>query len=60
MKDLGFVIWICTFITTLVVLFHISFIKDPIPLSDCHSAEIRIYNNKPMCTECKLFCEVKK
>ena len=30
------------------------------PLSDCHNAEIKIYYDKPMCTKCKLFCEVKK
>ena len=28
------------------------------PISKCHYAEILIYYNKPMCTECKLFCEV--
>jgi len=31
-----------------------------IPLSDCHEAPIKMYYDKPMCTECKLFCEVKK
>jgi len=43
-----------------VVLFHIKSIKDHIPLSDCHLAEIKWYYDRPMCTECKLFCEVKK
>ena len=28
-------------------------------LSDCHNVEIKIMNNKPICTECKLYCEVK-
>ena len=60
MKNLGFAIWTWTLITISVVIFHITFIKDAIPLSDCHLAEIRIYNDRPMCTECKLFCEVKK
>jgi hypothetical protein len=60
MKDLGFVLWVCGIITALVAVFHISFINDPIPLSDCHLAEIKWYYDRPMCTECKLFCEVKK
>ena len=29
-------------------------------LSDCHNAQIKMYYDKPMCTQCKLFCEVKK
>lgn len=60
MKELGFVVWTYTLIVVLVVGFHISFIKEGIPLSDCHSAEIRWYNDRPMCIECKLYCEVKK
>mgnify|MGYP003680305144 CR=1 FL=1 len=60
MKDLGFVVWTWTLITVLVMVFHISFIKAPVPLSDCHLAEIQWYYDRPMCTECKLFCEVKK
>lgn len=27
--------------------------------SDCCKADIRIYHNKPMCVNCKLFCDVK-
>ena len=34
--------------------------KDKEPLSVCHNASIKIYYDRPMCTECKLFCEVKK
>ena len=29
-------------------------------LSDCHNAEIKMIHDKPMCTECKMYCEVKK
>ena len=43
-----------------IIFFHIKSIKDHIPLSDCHLAEIKWYYDKPMCTECKLFCEVKE
>ena len=34
--------------------------EDDIPVSKCHNAEIKIYYDKPMCTECKMFCEIKK
>ena len=34
--------------------------NDTIPLSDCHLAGITMIHDRPMCTECKLFCEVKK
>lgn len=60
MKDLGFVIWTWGLITGLVVLFHISFIKDPVPLSNCHNAEIKMIHERPMCTECKMYCKITK
>ena len=31
--------------------------KNPEPLSKCHNAPIRVYHDRAMCTECKLFCE---
>ena len=34
--------------------------EDKDPVSVCHNAQIKIYHDKPMCTECKLYCEVKK
>jgi len=43
-----------------IIFFHIRSVKDYIPLSECHLAEIKWYYDRPMCTECKLFCEVKK
>tara|TARA_R110002153_G_scaffold81222_6_gene205997 strand:+ start:2737 stop:2943 length:207 start_codon:yes stop_codon:yes gene_type:complete len=43
-----------------IIFFHIRTVKDHIPLSECHLAEIKWYYDKPMCTECKLFCEIKK
>ena len=43
-----------------IIFFHIKSVKDHIPLSDCHLAEIKWYYDRPMCTECKLFCEVKE
>ena len=32
--------------------------KEQEPLSACHNAQIRVYHDRPMCTECKLYCEV--
>ena len=32
--------------------------EDVNPISKCHYAEILIYHSKPMCTECKMYCEV--
>jgi len=29
------------------------------PVSVCHDAPIKVYHKRPMCMECKLFCEVK-
>ena len=31
---------------------------DKTHLSDCHNADIKIYHDRPMCTECKLYCEI--
>ena len=28
------------------------------PISKCHHAEILIYHDRPMCIECKMYCEV--
>ena len=33
---------------------------DIVPLSDCHGAKIKIYHDKPVCIECKMFCEISK
>ena len=49
-------IWIVFSIS--IIVFHTKSVRDHIPLSNCHLAEITWYYDKPMCTECKLFCEV--
>ena len=43
-----------------LIYWGINMHGDNNPVSDCHLAEIQWYYEKPMCTECKLFCEVKK
>ena len=48
---LGFVVWTYALIVALVIGFNMSFINEPIPLSDCHSASIKWYNDRPMCIE---------
>jgi|10_taG_2_1085330.scaffolds.fasta_scaffold70565_7 hypothetical protein len=32
--------------------------KDKEPISDCHNAQIKVYHDRPMCTECKMYCKV--
>ena len=48
------------------IIFSVSIIywdiqrwEDEEPVSACHGAEIKVYHDRNMCTECKLFCEVK-
>ena len=32
--------------------------KDNKTISVCHNVEIKMINDRPMCTECKLYCEI--
>ena len=52
-------------IIALWVIFTVSIIywdvqkwEDKEPISDCHKAQINIYHDRPMCAECKMYCEV--
>ena len=29
-------------------------------LSDCHNVQIKMMNDRAICTECKKYCEIKK
>ena len=60
MKDLGWVLMTWVLMTVAIVAVHIAYVEDHLPVSDCHLAEIRTYNDRPMCTKCKLYCKVKK
>ena len=40
-----------------VVYWDIKKWEDVNPISVCHNAEVMIYHDRPMCTECKLYCE---
>ena len=33
--------------------------EEAILLSKCHDAQIKVYHDRPMCMECKKFCELK-
>ena len=33
---------------------------DKEPMSVCHNAKVKIYHDRPMCVDCKMYCEVKK
>ena len=41
-----------------IIYWNLNRYEDKIPLSACHNAEIRMYHDRPVCIECKLFCEV--
>ena len=43
-----------------IIYWHIHKWECNEPISDCHLAEVKIYHDRPMCTECKMFCEIKK
>ena len=32
--------------------------EDNEPISDCHKAQINMHHDRPMCTECKMYCKV--
>ncbi len=42
-----------------IIYWDINRHEDAIPLSDCHNVEIKMIHDRPMCTECKMYCEVK-
>ena len=54
------VIALWVILATSIIYWDIKKWEDKDPISICHNAEIKIYHDRPMCTECKLFCEVKK
>ena len=43
-----------------IVYWDINRWKDPVAVSECHNVEIKIIHDKPMCTECKMYCKIKK
>ena len=48
-----------TIFTVSIVYWDIQRWEDDAPVSDCHNAEIKMYHDRPMCMECRLYCEVK-
>ena len=43
-----------------IIYWDIQRHEDNIPLSECHNVGIKMYHDRPMCIECKMYCEVKK
>ena len=41
-----------------IIYWDIQRHEDDKPVSACHHVEIKMINDRPMCTECKLYCEV--
>ena len=56
--ELWIISWI--FFAVAVVYWDMHRWEDSEPLSECHKAPIKVYHDRPMCTECKMFCEVLK
>ena len=54
---LAIVLW--SIFTVSIIYWDTHRYDDMKPISKCHNAEILIYHDRPMCTECKLYCEVK-
>ena len=52
-----FAIWVI--FTGAIIYYDMNRWKDNIPLSNCHLVEIKMIHDKPMCTTCKMYCEVK-
>ena len=50
------VLWLA--FSTSIIYWDIKRHEDKPPISVCHNAEIRMMNDRAMCTECKLYCEV--
>ena len=51
------VLW-CMFAISVVYWDMKRWEEDVNPISKCHYAEILMYHNRPMCTECKMYCEL--
>ena len=43
----------------LIIYYDLSREDKVKPLSACHNAPIKVYYDRPMCTDCKLFCDIK-
>ena len=54
--ELWIISWVLFAVT--VVYWDMHRWGDVSPISKCHNAEILIYHDRPMCTECKLYCEL--
>jgi len=52
------VIGLWTILAVSIVYWDIHRWEDKDPVSVCHNAQVKIYHDKPMCTECKMYCEV--
>jgi hypothetical protein len=61
-RKMNYCLWIVAWFTfaASVIYWDIQRWEDEAPVSECHNAEIKIYHDRPMCMECKLYCEVKK
>ena len=57
---MNYKVWVTLWIifATSIVYWDIQRHEDGKPVSACHHVEIKMINDRAMCTECKLYCEV--
>ena len=61
--DYKLIIGIWFVLAASIIYWDMQRFDEPSPIyskSTCHNSEIKMMNNRPMCTECKLYCEIKK
>jgi len=52
-----YIIILWTLFAVSVIYWHTSTFENKQALSKCHNAPVKIYYDRPMCTQCKLFVE---
>jgi len=57
---MNYKLWVALYLifATSIIYWDMHRHGDNNPVSECHNAEIRMINDRPMCTTCKLYCEV--
>ena len=55
-----YIIFLWSILSVSIIYWDIQRWEDKEPVSACHGAAIRVYYDRNMCTECKLFCEIKE
>ena len=63
MKDIWqfhYIVMLWTIFAVSIVYWDIKRWEDDKYVSVCHNADIKVFNDRVMCTKCKLYCKTKK